>query len=566
MEYTRLPKLTNTYPTFVNYKANGIGKVQLFGIYPEKNKIDFNLPSIDNLNFVSNTNFRFILAIFKTYNDSSPVYYTSDSYYKDLEASTIENNPYFLQNSFKNENIVSFVCEDAIKIYKNLTPLENKSFVNIRQSLFIKGTGDIDYDNLVRYIDWFVDKPSPLDDANLGVLKSEMIAGWDILNGNYATGKLTTGVSGSFGIGAQLIIPTDIVNTMDAEGALKLEKDNRDKIYNEITQLETALKTETGFQYDRGTFGFLGLGWAKAYTTINDKLYQTNSTLTINKSEKTNQLKSLITTDINAKYIDKKSAESAVANAESTLNDLMKKSDELKNKVSDLKNQANDLLGKIPAIPKIPPIPKIPKLPKSLSELKGLLPELPLIPALPNLPALPKIPSLKFPPLPKFKPKTPKEPKKFKKGKGLKGLKDAAGDLQNASTSVISQAQGLANKANGLASAVQNAVAGAISTVTSTANLLLVQATSVGTSAQSNIKSSANLSNIVGSSGQNSTDDANLGGLSQADIVAQKEAQIQSGTRYAKKLQDGTIRYIYNDPSSPTGYVYGDGTIVNKDD
>jgi len=498
MEYTRLPKLNNTYPTFVNYKSNGLGKVQLLGKYPEKNKIDFNLPAIDNLNFVSNTNFRFILAIFKNYTDTKPVYYTSDSYYKDLEASTIEGNPYFLQNSFKNENIITFVCEDIIKIYKDLIPAETKAFVNIRQSLFIKGSGDIDYDNLVRYIDWFVDKVSPLDDYNFGVLKPDTIAGWDILNGNYATGKLTNGVSGSFGIGAQLIIPTDSIDTMDANAALKLEKDKRDKIANEISKLETALKTEQGFQYDRGAFGFLGLGWKKAYTTINDKLYETNSNLTINKSDKINQLKSLITNDINAKYIDKKNADAAVANVELIVNNLAKKADELKNKVNALTSLANDLLGKIPAIPKIPQIPKIPKLPASLSDLKGLLPALSLVPALPKLPSLPKIPSLKFPPLPKFKPKTPKEPKKFKKGKGLK---DAAGDLQNQAKENLA---GTMNKANG--------------------------------------------------------------SLSQKDIISQKNAQIQSGKRTAKTQKDGTIRYIYQDPSSPTGYVYGDGTIVNKDD
>ena len=485
MEYTRLPKLSNTYPTFLNYKSNGVGKVQLFGKYADKNKIDFNIPSIDKINFVDNTNFRFILAIFKTYNDTTPVYYTSDSYYKDLEASTIENNPYFLLNTFKNENIVSFVCEDAIKLYTDFKPIEKKSFIDVRQSLFIKGNGDIDYDNLVRYIDWFVDKPSPLDDPNFGVLQSEVVAGWDILNGNYVTGELTTGVSGSFGIGAQLVITTD-VNTSDAEKNLKLEQDKRDAIAKKISLLEDAVAKETGFQYDKGPFG---IGWKRAFTTVNETPYQSNSNFDFTKSVKINQLKDVLRADINSKYIEKKAADASVQSALDNLNDLKNKANELKNTAEDLKNKANDLLGKIPKIPKIPALPKIPKLPNSLGELKGLLPTIPAIPELPKLPSLPKIPSLKFPPLPKFKPKKPKEPKKFKKGKGLKGLQDQANQLQSAAGDLQNQAAGAISSAQNAAASAQSAVASAQLTIQNSVSTLQNSAQSAVSSIQNTVSS-----------------------------------------------------------------------------
>jgi len=503
MEYTRLPNLSNTYPSFKNYKVNGENNVQLIGVYPEKNKLDFKIPSLDELQFVAGTNFRFILAIFKTWADTSPKYYTSDVYYKDLEASVIENNPYFLQNSFKNENIVSYVCEDALTKYKEQTELEVKSFVNIRQSLFIKGTGDIDYDNLVTYIDWFVDKVSPLDDDNYGVLKPEVISGWDILNGNYITGKLSNGVSGSFGIGTPTL-PTNEVNISDAELNLKLAKDKLDKLSAEIDALETAIKNETGFQYDKLLLGIL---YKRAYANINEKLYETNTSVTRNKSEKTNQLKDIIRTNLNTKYVDKKTAESLVTSAQNSLTDLTKNVNEWKNKAADLKNQAKDLLGKIPKIPKLPKIPKIPKLPKSLSALKGLLPALPLLPVLPKLPPLPKIPSLKFPPVPKFKPKTPKEPKKFKKGKGLKGLKDAAGDLQNQAKGVAASVQGAVSSAQSAAasaqSSIQSAAASAQSAVANAQSTIQNSVSTLQNTAQSAVASAQNAASSAVSSIQN---------------------------------------------------------------
>ena len=75
----------------------------------------------------------------------------------------------------------------------------------MRQNIFINTGSFVEYDNLVTYIDWMVSQVSPLDDDNFGVLKAETIAGWDVLNGNYATGEISTGVSASYGIGASLV-------------------------------------------------------------------------------------------------------------------------------------------------------------------------------------------------------------------------------------------------------------------------------------------------------------------------------------------------------------------------
>jgi len=504
MEYTRLQNLSNKYPNTLNYKQNGAGNVSLYGVYPEKNKLDFKIPSLEELNFVPGTNFRFILAIFKTWTDTTPKYYTSDAYYKDLEASVIESNPYFLQNSFINDNMVSYVCEDSLQIYKDLKPLENKNFINVRQNLFVKGVSEIDYDNLVTYIDWFVDKVSPLDDENFGVIKPEFIAGWDILDGNYVTGEVKTTVSASFGIGStNFINETSGNNELDiANKNLKVAEEKRDKIINKINLIQTAIKTEAGFTIDRGLI-------SSARVKIDEETYVGSAKLT--NSQKRESLKSSLRNVLNDLNRDKTAAETAVTSAQSIVSDVKNKIGDVKAKADALKGKAQDLLGKIPKIPKLPKIPKIPKLPK-IADLKALLPALPLLPVLPKLPSLPKIPSLKFPPLPKFKPKKPKEPKKFKKGKGMKGALDSAkaaaasakGAVASAGAAAASATASVKNAANSAQSAVanaQSAIASAQSTVQNAVQSTVGSVQNAVSNAQSEV--SSKISNI-----QNATNEA----------------------------------------------------------
>ena len=232
MEYKPLQFLENTYPNPNNYVSTGVEKTTLNGVYPEKNKIDFNLPSISELKYVEGTEFNFILAIFKDYKDTSPIYYTSEQYYYTLQNSILEGNPYFSQASFNPQNIVSYVLETPLKVYSPLHKEEIKPRVNVRQNIFINTGSFVEYDNLVTYIDWMVSPVSPLDDDNFGVLKAETIAGWDVLNGNYATGEILTGVSASFGIGAEFVLVTAV-----EEDDLKFQQEKLAKLEKEIINL-----------------------------------------------------------------------------------------------------------------------------------------------------------------------------------------------------------------------------------------------------------------------------------------------------------------------------------------
>jgi hypothetical protein len=438
--------------------STGVEKTTLNGIYPEKNKIDFNLPSITELKYVEGTEFNFVLAIFKDYKDTKPVYYTSEQYYYTLQNSILEGNPYFSQASFSPQNIVSYVIESPLKVYAPLHKEEIKPRVNVRQNIFINTGSFVDYDNLVTYIDWMVSPVSPLDDDNFGVLKAETIAGWDVLNGNYATGEISMGVSASYGIGASTVF---ITTNDQPDTELKFQQEKLAKLEKEIINLQKAISSKNGFIYAR----FLGL-WTRAYVIVNEKRYETGTIAYLNKSDKTNQLVQQLTKDLNILQKQFSDTESTIATINKTLSDSAKAAAD---KAKDLLGQATNLMAKIPKIPKLPAIPQIPKLP-SLSDIgAGLLAALPVLPALPKLPKI-KLPSFKFPKLPKLKKKEPKQPKKFKnKAKaGLAALQAGAAAAAAAAAAVAgaaAAAKAAADKAKAAADNAKSTVQGAVDTV-----------------------------------------------------------------------------------------------------
>lgn len=492
MEYKRLASLENTYPQSGNYIVNTANKsiTNFYGIYADKNKLDFKLPSLKDIKMVEGTNFRFILAIFKDYQDTKPVYYTSEKYLIDLKAAEVEGNPYFLQASLSNSNIVSYVYEDIVKMVDSMKPLEQKSRVDFRINVFSGVSGSIDYDNLVTYIDWLVDKPSPLDDINFGVLEPTKIAGWNVLDGNFATGEIKTTISASFGIGSEFVSVLDSAQ-LDLEANLKFEQSKLEKVKKQIDALNLELKTKANYKLP---------ATGNAYTTVDGIVYTATNDISIfariggrNNDRREKAVSDKLIEEINKLNTKKTEAEKSVAEAQSKFNEAKKAAEDLVNKgkeqLDKLKNLQGDLINKIPKIPKLPPIPKVPKLP-SISDLGNIaLSLVPAIPALPKLPSLPKIPSFKLPPLKLFKPKKPKEPKKIKKNKG-KGIKGALGDLQNAVNSAQGAVAGAAAAAAGAAAAAQSAANQAQSAVAN-AQSAVNNAKSAVQSGIDNVKSTA---------------------------------------------------------------------------
>jgi hypothetical protein len=496
MEYKRLNNLQNTYPQTGNYisdqflslsRASGLlqyesnqvqekAKINLFGRYADKNVLPFTTKTLKNLNYVEGTNFRFILAIFKDYNDTNPVYYTSQTYYNDLNAALIEGNPYFLQASFDSANIVSFVYEEAVNIAKNGVPLELKSRIDFRTNIFIaNGSFEVNYSNLVRYIDWLVDKPSPLDDVNQGVLTAESIAGWNVLNGDWATGKVLTTVSASYGIGKEFVVIEEETDNNPLNAAnIALAKAQKEQLQIElkIKLLEDEIKSERSYRFPLLDSAYAQLD-AKI-TTDNakegdviafNKRYNTKLYANVTREKRAAGITQEILKDVNIFKGDLNTKKQEVSKLTANVNEAKKAINDAKAKAEAALKSLNGKIPTIPKIPKLPAIPKIPKLPAA-SDLLALLP-LPALPVLPKLPALPKFGKPKLPKVPKIKLKKPKEPKKVKKnkGKGLKGalagLQDAANKVQGSIAAATAAAAGATAAVVGAAAAAKSAVANA---------------------------------------------------------------------------------------------------------
>lgn len=137
MEYNRLPKLINTYPQTSNYLTTGIDKSSLFGLYSDANKVDFDLASLENVTIVKDTKLRTIIAIYEDRNDETPQYYTSEIYHRDLEASKVEANPYFLNASFEPSHIISIYVKELIDSLDAYKDAELKLKLNFIRNNFI---------------------------------------------------------------------------------------------------------------------------------------------------------------------------------------------------------------------------------------------------------------------------------------------------------------------------------------------------------------------------------------------------------------------------------------------
>ena len=112
MEYITLSKLINRYPSIGNYVSKLAGSIKLNGIYPTKNFIDFKISPVNNIKLddiqsVDNTKFQFVLGIKNKSSETTTFkYFTSPDFFKKLQESINEPNPYFILQALKKEFIV----------------------------------------------------------------------------------------------------------------------------------------------------------------------------------------------------------------------------------------------------------------------------------------------------------------------------------------------------------------------------------------------------------------------------------------------------------------------------
>lgn len=196
MEYKGLAEYPNTYPNVNSYKnAPVTGLIKLSGVYPDKNSTEFEFELIKQLEIISDTTFRFILVIKDSKADFEPKYYTSDAFYASIEASLLDKNPYFLNLALKQSLFLTVELDKQIELFNSLKFLDIAVGVKQYKNIFI-GLGNnpndgnvLDYEALVRYIDWVVSSTNPLDDDTGGVLPTSKVATYEIGKWDPDTGE-----------------------------------------------------------------------------------------------------------------------------------------------------------------------------------------------------------------------------------------------------------------------------------------------------------------------------------------------------------------------------------------
>jgi hypothetical protein len=189
MEYQNLLLYPNVYPSVDNYGRTLDGNFAVVGNYERDNVKPYTNPSLENIEIIDNTSFRFILAV-KESNISDEIrYFTSQPFYDDLLISITENNPYFINNALNDNLFINVTLDKQIAVFNDLKLIDLATGVKQNQNLFLVADNSVDYITLVQYIDWVVGRVNPDDDDNNGVLPAEKIADYEIGEYDPVTGE-----------------------------------------------------------------------------------------------------------------------------------------------------------------------------------------------------------------------------------------------------------------------------------------------------------------------------------------------------------------------------------------
>ncbi len=138
MQYVSLSKIPNKYPNLDNYTKLKDGVVLLNGVYPEKNKINFQLPKYEDITPVDNTSFRFIVAVAADETDTSPKYFTSKTFYSDIKLAYKVNNPFFpIQALIGGNNVMTINLKQYFEIFDKIEKDEKDVPVDVTKNIFI---------------------------------------------------------------------------------------------------------------------------------------------------------------------------------------------------------------------------------------------------------------------------------------------------------------------------------------------------------------------------------------------------------------------------------------------
>ena len=170
---------TDKQSTISKFQNNG--SIRISGEY-KQNFVDFPKIDISNIKIVDGTSFKFFLSIKQNINDANPILYTSKPFYDELVFTYSQNNPYYVPAAAKVPAIVVVTLDGLKKKVEALHFSElNQTADNgvlVLKNLFVNSNFNIgvepsvsDYkkaisqptyniDDIVRYVDWVVQKPN----------------------------------------------------------------------------------------------------------------------------------------------------------------------------------------------------------------------------------------------------------------------------------------------------------------------------------------------------------------------------------------------------------------------
>jgi hypothetical protein len=187
MEYKGFNALLNKYPNRESYKKDSLETIVLNGIYPQ-NQIQFKTPPLEEIKIVDDTQFRFVIALRNDRDDIDVVgLYTSPIFFTEMVTSVNENNPYFTQNGVNPQFLVSFYINEIISEYNAYINLEKEIGVDVSRNIFLLNSGEYDFNELIKYIDWIISKPALNERMDNAVLPVPILGNYQYREFNFDT-------------------------------------------------------------------------------------------------------------------------------------------------------------------------------------------------------------------------------------------------------------------------------------------------------------------------------------------------------------------------------------------
>jgi hypothetical protein len=138
MQYVSLSRVPNRYPSISNYTKFKEDVVILNGLYPERNKINYQLPKYDDITPIDNTTFRFVISVLIDENDTSPKYFTSKTFYNDIKLAYRVGNPFFpIQALIGNGSVLTINLKQYFEIFDKFETDEKDTPVDVVKNIFI---------------------------------------------------------------------------------------------------------------------------------------------------------------------------------------------------------------------------------------------------------------------------------------------------------------------------------------------------------------------------------------------------------------------------------------------